>query len=411
VRDSAGERRPAEIEPTMIATKGETKRFRRFHGYDYSRGAVVFASFHLEPRQPLFGRVDGGKVVYPPAGEILVRVIEKEALRTPDAQLMKWVVMPDHVHLRIYLRPGQSEPLKKLGQFIYNVKAWSRNIAKRDLGLSFEWQKSYHDWLCLSREAIEAVDKYIENNPLKWSLMHGYPPPLALVEPLVADALPYGEWWSGAGEVALLDGKIAAVRLSRSIPEKEFPAVEARLMSAVDKGFTLAGTWISPCERVVFAGLVKRGAAIIRASQDPLSMVYRPKGDEPGLFAKGRYLVISRPTGNPAGNPAGLAPACSGCEAAARHPEHYARLAHHPEQGHAGLARHPEQGGESPPGSRQAGWHGINDALDEIAVASGGVGVYVKRINGRINWQWNMAGPARHPEQGGESPPGKKELA
>lgn len=384
----------------MIAPKREIKRFRRYRGYDYSRGAVVFASFHLEPRQPLFGRVDGGKVVYSPAGEILVRVIEKEALRTPDAQLMKWVAMPDHVHLRIYLRPGQSEPLKKLGQFIYNVKAWSRNIAKRELGLSFEWQKNYHDWLCLSREAIEAVDKYIENNPLKWSLMHGYPPPLALVEPLVADVLPYGEWWSGAGEVALLDGKIAAVRLSRSIPTAEFPAVEARLMSAVDKGFTLAGTWISPCERVVFAGLVKRGAAIIKASQDPLSMVYRPKGDEPGLFAEGRYLVISRQAGNPAGNPARLAPACSGCEAAARHPEHYARLVHHP-----------EQGGESPPGSRQAGWHGINDALDEIAVASGGVGVYVKRINGRINWQWNMAGLACHPEQGDESPPGKKELA
>ncbi len=362
-----------KLKATMIAPKREIKQFRRYRGYDYSRGAVVFASFHLEPRQPFFGRVDGGKVVYSPTGEILVRVIEKEALRTPDAQLMKWVVMPDHVHLRIYLRPGQSEALKKLGQFIYNVKAWSRNLAKRELGLPFEWQKNYHDWLCLSREAIETVDKYIENNPLKWSLMHGYPPPLALVEPLVADVLPYGEWWSGAGEVALLDGKIAAVRLSRSIPEKEFPAVEARLMSAVDKGFTLAGTWISPCERVVFAGLVKRGAPIIRASQDPLSMVYRPKGDEPGLFAKGRYLVISRP----AGNPAGLAPACSGRRA-------------------VGLARHPEQGGEcppvSPPGYRQSGWHGINDAIDEIAVASGGVGVYVKRINGRINWQWNMAG-------------------
>jgi len=40
----------------MIATKREIKRFRRYRGYDYSRGAVVFASFHLEPRQPLFGR-------------------------------------------------------------------------------------------------------------------------------------------------------------------------------------------------------------------------------------------------------------------------------------------------------------------------------------------------------------------
>lgn len=380
----------------LIAAKSEAKRFRRYRGYDYSRGAVVFATFHLEPRQPRFGRVEGGKVVYSPAGEILKRVIEKEALRTPDAQLKKWVVMPDHVHLRIYLRPGQDEPLKRLGQFVYNVKAWSRNIAKRDLGLSFAWQKNYHDWLCISREAIEAVDRYIENNPLKWSLMHGHPPPLALVEPLVAGVLPCGEWWSGAGEVALLGGKIAAVRLSRSIPVAEFAAVEARLMSAVDKGFTLAGTWISPCERAVFAALVKRGAAIIRASQDPLSMVYRPKGDEPGLFAKGRYLVLSRPAGNPAGlapaclgrgGPAGLAPACSGRGGPAGDPAGLAPAC-------SGRGKHPEQGGESPPGSppgsRQAGWHGINDALDEIAVASGGAGVYVKRVGGRIDWQWKL---------------------
>ena len=109
------------------------KRFRRFHGYDYSRGAVVFVSFHLEPRLPLLGRIADGKMAYSPVGEIAVAVIEKESCRTPDAQLKKWVVMPDHIHLRIYLRPGQSEPLKKLGQFVYNVKAWIRNNVKRDI--------------------------------------------------------------------------------------------------------------------------------------------------------------------------------------------------------------------------------------------------------------------------------------
>ena len=67
---------------------------------------VVFVSFHLEPRLPLFGRVADGKMVYSPVGEIAVAVIEKESRRTPAAQLKKWVVMPDHIHLRIYLRPG-----------------------------------------------------------------------------------------------------------------------------------------------------------------------------------------------------------------------------------------------------------------------------------------------------------------
>ena len=334
----------------------------------------MFASFHLEPRLPLFGRVADGKMVYSPVGEIAVAVIEKEACRTPDAQLKKWVVMPDHIHLRIYLRPGQREPLKKLGRFVYNVKAWIRNNAKSKLGVMLTWQKNYHDWICLSREIIEIVDKYIENNPLKWWLMHGNPPPLKMIEPMVSDVLPGGEWWSGVGNVSLLGGKLAAVRLSRSILQREFGEVAARLMDAVDKGYTLAGTWISPCERAVWGELIRRDVPIIRASQDPLAMIYRPKGDEPGLFAKGRYLVLSRP----------------------------------------GLRR-PAQDGER--ANRGAGWHGINDALEDIAVAGGGVGLYVKLVGGRLDWRFRRGdragsrgdragsrGPAQdggHPDQAG----------
>ena len=351
------------------------KRFRRFHGYDYSRGAVEFVSFHLEPRLSIFGRVVGGKMVYSPVGEIARQVILKESRRTPDAQLKKWEVMPEHIHMRIYLRPRQSAPLKKLGQFIYNVKAWIRNNAKRELGIELRWQKNYHDWLCLSREIIEIVDKYIENNPLKWELMHGNPPPLKVIEPLVSDVLPGGEWWTAAGNTALLDGKLAAVRLSRSIVPREFGAVTARLLSAVEKGYTLAGTWISPCERAVWGELLKCGAPVVRASQDPLAMVYRPKGDEPGLFAAGRYLVLSRVA--------------------------------------------------APGTARGVGWHGINDAFEDIAVAGGGVGLYVKRIGGRLDWRFRQGerakdraglrcpaqdGEGDHPEQAGASPAGKGAL-
>ena len=36
--------------------EGEIEHFRRFHGYDCSRGAVMMSSFHLESRVPVFGR-------------------------------------------------------------------------------------------------------------------------------------------------------------------------------------------------------------------------------------------------------------------------------------------------------------------------------------------------------------------
>lgn len=317
----------------------EIGHFRRFHGYDYTRGAAMFLTFHLEPRVPLFGRVAGDRMDYSPVGMIARRVLARERDRTPDVQLKRSIIMPEHVHLRLYLRPGQKNALVSLGRFVYNFKAWTRNCAKKELGVELRWQKNYHDRICPSREIIMLADKYIDNNPRKWTLMHGHPPPLKVVEPLAAACLPSDEWWTGVGRVDWLGDarvRIAAVRLSRSIPSDLFPQVVARLVAAAEKGYVLSSTWISPCERVVFQELVRRGFPVIRGSQDPLELVYRPKNDEPQLFAERRYLVLSRVFAD-------------------------------------GTAR-------------GVGWHGINDALAEVGRARG-ASVYVRGSRGvGLNW-------------------------
>ena len=40
----------------MIA-RAPIRRFHRYRSYDYSRGAAMFLTFHLEPRIPVFGKV------------------------------------------------------------------------------------------------------------------------------------------------------------------------------------------------------------------------------------------------------------------------------------------------------------------------------------------------------------------
>ena len=131
----------------------EIKHFHRFRGYDYSRGAAMMLSFHLEPRVPVFGRVNGNRMEYSDIGMIARKVLAKERDRTPDVQLKKSIIMPEHVHLRLYLRPGQERPLERMGRFVYNFKAWTRNHAKK-AGVEIAWQKNYHDWILPSREII-----------------------------------------------------------------------------------------------------------------------------------------------------------------------------------------------------------------------------------------------------------------
>ena len=303
--------------------------YRRFKGYDYSRGAAIFITLAVARRAKVFGSVDdNGRLLYSPAGMAALSTLSIEERRRDDIIVEKSVIMPDHVHLRLYLKPGMDRPLAKLAQFINNFKRWTK-FGSAKIGVEFEWERGYHDRLCLSREIIELADKYIENNPLKWYLMHGHPPPLKVVEPISSPRIPGDEWWSAAGAIELLapERKICAIRLSRRIPVKDYSTVLERLMAAVDKGFVLAGTFISPCEREVARALIARGAPMIRAVPDPLALVYRPKGDEPRQFADGRLLLLSRVA--------------------------------------------------APGLSRYDAWHGINDALVDFATSTtGGLSLY-----------------------------------
>ena len=329
------------------AIQAEAKRaghFRRFKVYDYSRGAAIFITFGVVGRLQVFGQINAqGELEHSPAGQAAVKALLTEAAKGTGIRLMQFVVMPDHVHLRLYIEPGLEKPLARLANFVRNFKRWSKWLCSKE-GVAFDWEPGYHDRLCLSREIIELADKYIRNNPLKWHLMHGDPPPLKVVEPLASGRIANDEWWSAVGATELLgeNVKICSVRLSRGIPFGRFSEVIARLESAVDKGFVLAGTFISPCERAVAGALERRGAPMIRVVPDALEMVYRPKGDEPGQFAAGRLLLLSRVA----------AP---------------------------GLSRHDA-------------WHGMNDALGEIATAvDGGVSLYVSvDKKGELKWEFSF---------------------
>ncbi len=317
---------PCHAKPLASKSAGH---YRRFKDYDYSRGAAIFITFVVAGRTKVFGSVDeNGRLRYSSAGMAALSTLSIEERRRDDIIVEKSAIMPDHVHLRLYLKPDMDRPLARLAQFVNNFKRWTRYSSAKT-GVEFEWERGYHDRLCLSREIIELADKYIENNPLKWHLMHGHPPPLKVVEPVSSPRIPGDEWWSAAGAIELLapERKICAIRLSRRIPGKDYSTVVERLMTAVDKGFVLAGTFISPCEREVAWALIARGAPMIRAVPDPLALVYRPKGDEPRQFADGRLLLLSRVA--------------------------------------------------APGSSRYDAWHGINDALADFATSTaGGLSLY-----------------------------------
>ena len=311
------------------------KRYRRFAGWDYAKGASLFITIATEPRKALFGKVRGDAVVLSPLGEKVKEALEAIPRLNPGILLFGHVVMPDHVHFNCALLPGLREPLKVLGNAIRRFKNYTTKVAKQAavaglaehssaiksgeaiksgcsgfgnassfdgqtvLGQSGQlWQQGYHDYILLSREMIDATERYIAYNPLKWELMYGEKGALRVIEPLFLPRFDAGTYWKGVGNIALLDPaeKLLSLRISRQVQGAAMAKMLARVESAVDQGYVIISGFISKGEQAVRDMLCRRSdARFIRILPSCIpNRRFRPESRYAGPFAEERYLEIAQ---------------------------------------------------------------------------------------------------------------------
>lgn len=320
--------------------KQKIARYRRFQGWDYTKGASFFITIATEPRRSLFGKVANGAMALSQLGEKVREALEAMPRLNPGFLLFGFVVMPDHVHFNCALVPGLEEPLKVLGFAIRRFKNYTTALAKRSLaidamagglaighdglplshdgqtlsqdsqtlssdgqtmfGLSTTlWQQGYHDYILVSREMIDSTERYIAYNPLKLEVMYGTGGGLRVVEPLCSPRLAVGDYWKGVGNIALLgdDVKMVSLRVSREVASPETIAkVVKRLEAAVDKGYVVISGFISKGERAVRDMLCRRpDAHFIRMLPSCIpNRRFKPESLYVEPFAEGRYLEIGR---------------------------------------------------------------------------------------------------------------------
>ena len=317
----------------MTSRQKTIHRYRRYAGWDYARGASLFITIVTEPRQSAFGRIENGEVRLSPLGVEVLKSLEAMPAYNPGIRLFGHVVMPDHVHFNVHLVPGLAEPLKVLGKAVSRFKNHTLKVARTLMversstistprgypfspkaavvpagsplsadgqampGLS--WRQGYHDRLCLTRGFIDATERYIRYNPLKWELMHGDAHALRIVEPLDSPRLDPGDYWKGVGNVSLLDPdvKIVALRVSRQARTPEqIKAVVDRLERAVSMGYVVLSGFISPGEKAVRDMLCRRSdARFIRILPTCIPNArFRPESRYVPAIAERRYLEIAK---------------------------------------------------------------------------------------------------------------------
>ena len=348
----------------------DTSHYRRFHDYDYSRGASLFITISTEPRRPCFGAVVNAQLVHSPLGKAVCEALESFPIIHPGFTLHGYVVMPDHVHFNVRIEPGMADPLKRLGLAIRGFKRYTaalaltleqgvdpqprdeviarqdaaeRGCARQDapdprdgaiarqdaaergwarqdaaergwarqdapsccamahradqLSAAQLWQAGYHDHICVSRAFIEAVQRYMAGNPLKWEMQHNQPAFLRIREPLLSPRLDPGAYWRGVGNVSLLDAgrKIVSVRVSRRCGAAERGEALRRLSIALDKGYALLSGFTSPGEHEVRdMALARPDAQLIVALPSRLAYGYKPDSRFLKPIFEGRCLIIAQ---------------------------------------------------------------------------------------------------------------------
>ncbi len=157
--------RPVRASSQTHRTYHPPRKENRLKSYDYRSGGAYHVTICTNHRRCLFGEVydaeDTQAVRLSAAGRIVESAILSIPTHYPTVELIRFCVMPNHVHLLLGLTPGGDNP----------TVSWVVNQLKgavtKQIG-SPVWQKGFYDHVIRTEQELFQVDEYIEHNPAKW---------------------------------------------------------------------------------------------------------------------------------------------------------------------------------------------------------------------------------------------------
>ena len=139
----------------------QTRQQKAPHGKDLRKGrfsqpgGIYLTTFVTNSREALFTDL------------LTARLVITSLMKSKAAETMCFVVMPDHVHWLLQLRPHG-----ELAKAVRGVKYASTRRINRYLGRSGSiWQDGYHDHALRREENIREAARYIVANPLRAGLV------------------------------------------------------------------------------------------------------------------------------------------------------------------------------------------------------------------------------------------------
>lgn len=145
----------------------------RLEEYDYSSCGAYFVTICIADRNALLWDNVGANCVRPyetaPLSDI-GKTIEFEIAKLSHVYenviVDKYCIMPDHIHLIVFIVPDESGRTQFAPTLSRIIKQFKGSITKQ-IGFSI-WQKSFNDRIIRNEKSYREAWQYIDNNPLKY---------------------------------------------------------------------------------------------------------------------------------------------------------------------------------------------------------------------------------------------------
>jgi putative transposase len=163
------------------------RRSIRLKGYDYTQPGAYFVTICTYQRQTILGEIVDGEMLLNTCGEIARDEWFKTAQIRSNVQLHQeeFVIMPNHLHGIIWIiepnvraRRRRAPTHESFGNSVTGsiptiVRSYKSAVTKRinqllDSPGAPVWKRNYYEHIVRNEAELTAIQKYIQNNPLKW---------------------------------------------------------------------------------------------------------------------------------------------------------------------------------------------------------------------------------------------------
>lgn len=210
-------------------------------------------------------------------GQTVANQIEEWPKQHPEIKICTKCVMPDHVHILIFVT---RRTCHHLGTMVKNLK-WTLN-GIFDIG--------FNDKIVTRRGQRETFYQYILDNPRRYLARMLYPEYFARINSYILNGKPVALY----GNIFLLNHPIkTVVRFSRRFTPEQLQKNNDTYEETMRSGGVLVSPFIHKEEKAVKTRAFEASTPVIQVALNGFSERYKPSGQDFELCKQGKLLIVA----------------------------------------------------------------------------------------------------------------------